>query len=102
MNIHTKGPWHVEYELDENHEKTDTIFVCHAETECEFTAVAHLVNLDATAEEAKSNAYLIAAAPEMWEALEIIASGGGGQFQWSMQKAEALARKAISIDGEKL
>lgn len=33
---------------------------------------------------------------EMYEALKIIASGGKGQFQWSMTKAEALARDTIS------
>lgn len=43
-----------------------------------------------------NNARLIAAAPEMLKALEIIANGGEGQFQWSMIKAEALARKVIS------
>ena len=30
------------------------------------------------------------------EALEIIASGGRGQFRWSMTKAEWLARKALA------
>lgn len=53
-----------------------------------------------TDKEAWANAKLIAAAPEMLEALEIIASGGEGQFQWSMTKAEALARKVISNDKE--
>lgn len=67
---HTKAPWHVEYELDENKEKTDLIFVAHTETECDMTAVAHILNVLATDEENKANAYLIASAPELLAALQ--------------------------------
>jgi len=96
MVKYTKGPWHVEYELDENREKTNVIFVAHPETECDMTAIAHLYNILETDEKNKANAYLIAAAPEMYEALKVIASGGEGQYQWSITKIEALAREAIS------
>jgi len=39
---------------------------------------------------------LMQAAPEMYEALKIIGSGGEGHYRWSMTKAEALARDVIS------
>jgi len=70
MNIYTKGPWHVEYELDENREKTDVLFIAHTETECDMTAIAHVYNILATDEENKANAYLLAAAPEMLEVIK--------------------------------
>lgn len=70
MSTYTKGPWHVEYELDENREKTDVIFIAHPETDCDMTAIAHLYNILAPHEENKANAYLIAAAPEMKDILE--------------------------------
>jgi hypothetical protein len=39
---------------------------------------------------------LQAAAPDLLGALEVIASGGRGQFQWSLTKAESLAAAAIA------
>lgn len=46
--------------------------------------------------EHSANGKLISIAPEMYEALKIIASGGKNQYQWSMTKVEALARDTIS------
>ena len=44
----------------------------------------------------EANARLIAAAPDLLEALKIIASGGADQFAWSLTKAELIAREAIA------
>jgi len=97
MNTHTKGPWHVEYELDENREKTDVIFVAHVETECDMTAIAHLYNILGTDEENKANAYLIAAAPEMLEALKMFdaLNSSDNYYHWDelSEKVTAILQK---------
>jgi len=67
---HTEGPWHVEYELDENREKTNVLAICYPKTQCGMTTVADLWNVLASDEENKANADLICAAPEMLEMLK--------------------------------
>jgi len=70
MSSYTKGPWHVEFELDENRQKTDVINICHAGTECDMTTIANIYNIMATDEQRKSDAYLISFAPDMFEILK--------------------------------
>ncbi|PHS61760.1 MAG: hypothetical protein COB09_16975 [Thalassobium sp.] len=65
----SKGPWHVEYELDDDHVRNGIVFVCNPETECDQTVIATLSKFDATDEEQKANAYLMASAPETYALL---------------------------------
>jgi hypothetical protein len=66
---HTPGPWHVETEADWEDDEP-TLYVCHAGTVCDGTTVcnfppSHWATLDTRA----ANARLIAAAPDLLEAL---------------------------------
>jgi len=68
----SSGPWHVEYELDEDHERNGVICICNPETECDQTVIATLAKFDVSDDEQKANAYLMAAAPEMLGVLKLL------------------------------
>ena len=63
----TKGPWHVEVGTEDG--DWGDIYVCHKGTVCPETTVVNFG--DPTIEDA-ANAHLIAAAPELYDALELI------------------------------
>jgi hypothetical protein len=91
---HTPGPWEILEHCwsDASIRSTDDYVVCslnirHVATEATQAMCEDRMDADAR---------LIAAAPELLEALKIIASGGSEQFNWSMTKAEELARTAIA------
>ena len=63
----TKGPWHVEVGTEDG--DWGDIYVCHKGTVCPETTVVNFG--DPTIEDA-ANAHLIAAAPEMYEALRAV------------------------------
>ena len=76
---HTKGPWHVETEADTEDDEP-TLYVCHAGTVCDGTTVcnfrpSHWATLDTRA----ANARLIAAAPDLLDALKPFADIGIGE-----------------------
>ena len=68
MSNHTPGPWHQEANTQECDDRGG-FFVCHPETVCEDTAICMV--------EEEADANLIAAAPDMLEALENIENDDG-------------------------
>jgi hypothetical protein len=74
----TPAPWFVERGHDEDGAETETLHICHAGTVCENTTVCQVWN------DAEANARLIAAAPELYEALEICLAMGERQLKSAM------------------
>lgn len=68
---HTPGPWSVEVEAEPGEDCPASIYVCHPNTECDVTVVATMGRAWSVAEQRKmADAHLIAAAPELLEALQ--------------------------------
>ena len=61
--------WHVEQANDDDGEPTDAYYICHEDTECEDTTICKIENFAIEQNEVIAN--LLAAAPEMLEALEL-------------------------------
>ena len=66
---HTPTPWSVEFEADYEDEQPK-VYVCSSATQCDLTVVATMGEaLSISLERKKANARLIAAAPDLLEAL---------------------------------
>ena len=91
----TDGPWHVE--VGTGYDDHGTVYVCHPETSCPETVICKFE--DYNDEQDRGNAHLIAAAPEMYEALKIMAEVHGNTNVTPTAQAHrenAAARMAIS------
>ena len=92
----TKGPWHVEIGEDEN---DGDIYVCHPETECDATTI---VNFEEPTDEDAANAHLIAAAPDLYEALDtLVAIVGLTAFKHESQRAVLQEAVNVAMDALK-
>ncbi len=68
---HTPGPWWVETEADAG-EDEPTLYVCHSGTVCEVTTICNFGPSHwATIDTREANARLIAAAPDLLDALRM-------------------------------
>lgn len=62
----TDGPWHVEVSTE--YDDHGTVYVCHPETSCPETVICKFD--DYNDEQDRGNAHLIAAAPDLYAALD--------------------------------
>lgn len=79
----TKGPWHFEADQED-----DVVYVCHPETNSPDTTVC-MFEVDGP--EIIANAHLIAAAPEMYEALRAV---DAWENPSCFEKVKAVLKKA--------
>ncbi len=69
---HTPGTWSVETEAEPDGD-APVVYVCHSATVCDVTTVCNLLpSRDASVDQRQANARLIAAAPDLLAALELI------------------------------
>lgn len=64
----TDGPWHVE--VGTEYDDHGTVYVCHPETSCPETVICKFE--DYNDEQDRGNGYLIAAAPDLYAALDCL------------------------------
>lgn len=88
----TPGPWWVE--IGEGDDDYGTAYVCHKRTECPDTTICAF---DGEDKFDAPNAHLIAAAPEMYEALDKISRRiqSGTLDEWSWQALVDLAERNL-------
>lgn len=91
MNKHTPGPWNID-----NH--PDQIWITDSDNNSAICKVMHMRS------EAEANARLIAAAPDLLEALDQIQRriAAGDLDEWSLQSLERIAADAIAKATEEL
>lgn len=101
----TPGPWSVEVEADCDSEQAD-IYVCHAGTVCDVTVVCTIGQSAYVSPDQKlADAHLIAAAPDLYEAVEAFVAydeghddgpNAGVQMMIDYDHALTLARAALA------
>lgn len=97
MNKHTKGPWTIENHVDSFSIKRITTNADHPEIADNRTVVDTILSIQDGTLPNRANAKLIAAAPEMLEALQGVWEAKGQQFNNDpdMQLIFKAIRKAI-------
>ena len=88
MNEYTKGPW----EFDGEYVWAQSISGCVASTETEDVMSGQCVPINMAADVAKANGLLIAAAPELLEALEWAVDNPHDDAYWISQARAAIAK----------
>lgn len=102
----TKGPWVTEVEA-EPEDDDPAVYVCHAGTVCDVSTVCNLLPSKArSAGQCRADAHLIAAAPDMAEALKAAIAisdrnvGDGGRTDECQQVYDQCAAALAKARGE--
>jgi hypothetical protein len=86
----TPGPWSVEHVKDDG-----AIYIAHPKTECNVTTICNIID---DTEEDFSNAHIIAAAPELYDALnglyKLLWDASDGKRVWTLASQDR-ALKAL-------
>jgi len=99
MSKHTAGPWFIGVSSDDDQiHCIDAFDISRGRGNLEVCKVWGTVNDTEESDQSKANARLIAAAPELLEALEVVLNAGRGTSRRIILDAEdeALARAAIA------